>query len=175
VDPADPTGASLIFLSEGHELHDGLELGAQGKAASWLRLSATAAAISAKSQETGTASFDNRQVINVPHVRTAVFADVLLPRIWMLRDGDFHLMPGWGYTSRKEATRDDATSVSGYSLFNLGARYSPGGEQGHVSYRLYADNLLNKRYWKDTGANYGDTFVHLGAPATVRFSAQYRF
>jgi len=171
----DATGANPTFLSQGHELHDGIELGAQGKAANWLRLSATAAAISAQSQDTGTASFDGKQVINVPHVRTAVFADVSMPRLRILRDGEFHWMPGWSYTSRKEATRDDAISVSGYNLFNLGARYAPGGEQGHLSYRFYADNLFNKRYWKDTGANYGDTFVHLGAPATVRLSAQYRF
>jgi hypothetical protein len=63
-----------------------------------------------------------------------------------------------GVTGRKEATRDDAVSVGGYNLFNLGARYSPGGEQGRVSFRIYADNILDKRYWKDTGASYGDTF-----------------
>jgi iron complex outermembrane receptor protein len=40
-----------------------------------------------------------------------------------------HLMPGWSYTGRKEATRDDAVSVPSYNLFNLGARYTPGGEQ----------------------------------------------
>ncbi len=172
VDVADATGASLIFTSEGHELHRGIELGAQGKAAEWLRISATAAAISAKSNETGTASFDDKQVINVPRVRTVVFADVSVK--W-IRHGDFRILPGWTYTSRKEATRDDATSVSGYNLFNLGASYTPGGGDGRVSYRFYADNLANKRYWKDTGANYGDTFVHLGGPATVRLSAQYRF
>ena len=42
-------------------------------------------------------------------------------------------MPGWSYTGRKEATRDDAVSVPGYNLFNLGARYTPGGEQGRVT------------------------------------------
>jgi iron complex outermembrane receptor protein len=65
--------------------------------------------------------------------------------------------------------------VPGYNLFSVGARYSPGGEQGHMSFRVFADNVLDKRYWKDTGASYGDTFVHLGAPATVRVSAHYQF
>jgi iron complex outermembrane receptor protein len=106
----------------------------------------------------------------VPHLRTALFADVLLPHARGL-----HLMPGWGYTGRKEATRDDLVSVPGYNLFNLGARYTPGGEQGHVTLRLYADNIADKRYWKDTGASYGDTFIHLGAPTTVRLSAHYTF
>ena len=160
----------LCFESEGRETHDGIELNAEGKAASWLRLSASAAAIRALSDETGTPAFDNKQVLNVPHLRAALFADVLV-----LKSRGLHLMPGWGYTGRKEATRDDAVSVPGYNLFNLGARYTPGGEQGRVTLRLYADNIFDKRYWKDTGASYGDTFIHLGAPATVRFSAHYTF
>jgi iron complex outermembrane recepter protein len=85
------------------------------------------------------------------------------------------VMPGWSYTWRKEATRDDAVSVPGYHLLNLGARYTLGGEQGRMTLRLYADNILDKRYWKDTGASYGDTFIHLGAPTTVRLSAHYTF
>jgi len=158
------------FESEGRETHDGIELNAEGKATSWMRLSASAAAIRALSNYTGTPAFDNKQVLNVPHLRTAVFADMPLPHSHGL-----HLMPGWSYTGRKEATRDDAVSVSGYNIFNLGARYTPGGEQGKVTLRLYADNIFDKRYWKDTGANYGDTFIHLGAPTTVRLAAHYTF
>jgi iron complex outermembrane receptor protein len=158
------------FVSEGRETHDGIELNAEGKAANWLRLNGSAAAIRALSSDTGTPAFDNQQVLNVPHLRTAFFADLALPHARGL-----HLMPGWSYTGRKEATRDDTVSVSGYNIFNLGARYAPGGEQGHVTLRLYADNITDKRYWKDTGANYGDTFIHLGAPATVRLSAHYTF
>jgi iron complex outermembrane receptor protein len=158
------------FVSEGRETHDGAEVNAEGRAASWLRLSASAAAIRALSSDTGTPAFDNKQVINVPHVRTTLFADVALPHARGL-----HLMPGWSYTGRKAATRDDMVSVDGYNIFNLGASYLPGGEQGRLSLRLYADNITDKRYWKDTGASYGDTFIHLGAPTTVRLSAHYTF
>jgi iron complex outermembrane receptor protein len=158
------------FEQEGRETHDGMELNAEGKAANWLRLSASAAGIRALSSDTGTPSFDSKQVLNVPHLRTALFADLLLPHAHGLR-----VMPGWSYTGRKEATRDDLVSVPGYNLFNLGARYTPGGEQGRITVRLYADNITDKRYWKDTGANYGDTFIHLGAPTTVRLSAHYTF
>jgi iron complex outermembrane receptor protein len=158
------------FVSEGRETHDGIEVNAEGKAASWLRLSASAAAIRAISDDTGTPAFDNKQVINVPHLRTSAFADIALPHAHGL-----HLMPGWSYTGRKEATRDDVVAVPGYNIFNMGARYTPGGEQGRVTLRLYADNITDKRYWKDTGASYGDTFIHLGAPTTVRLSAHYTF
>ena len=160
----------LCFEQEGRETHDGIELNAEGKAANWLRLTASAALIRAISSDTGTPSFDNKQVLNVPHLHTNVFADLALPHLQGL-----HLMPGWSYTGRKEATRDDAVSVPSYNLFSLGARYTPGGEQGRVSFRLYADNIANRRYWSDTGASYGDTFIWLGAPTTVRLSAHYTF
>jgi len=167
--PAGNPG-DLCFEADGHETHDGVEVNAQGKAANWVQLSASLAAIRAISTNTGTPSFDGKQVINVPRFHSTFFADVLVPHARGL-----HVMPGWSYTSRKEATYDDAVSVGGYNLFNVGARYTPHGESGHLTFRLYADNILNKRYWKDTGANYGDTFIHQGAPATVRLSAHYNF
>ncbi len=166
----DGNPGDQCFESEGRETHDGFEFNVEGKAANWLKLTASAAAMSAISTDTGTPSFDNKQVINAPRVRTTLFAELAVPRTH-----GFYLMPGWGYTDRKEATRDDAVSVGGYNLFNLGARYTPGGEQGRMTLRVYADNITDKRYWKDTGANYGDTFIHLGAPTTVRLSAHYTF
>jgi iron complex outermembrane receptor protein len=169
------SAGDLSFVSEGRETHDGVEFGAQGKAASWMRISASVAGIRAISDQTGTTSFDGKQVLNQPLWKTASFADIAVPERISLHLKDFHLLPGWSYTGRKDATRDDLVSVGGYNLFNMGARYAPGGEAGHLSLRIFADNVLNKRYWKDTGASYGDTFIHLGAPATVRLSAHWTF
>jgi iron complex outermembrane receptor protein len=169
--PVNP--GDVCFESDGHETHNGIEFNAQGKAANWLRLTASAAAIAAKSDDSQTEAFNNRQVINAPKFKTALFADISLPTFAHLQN--LHLQPGWSYTDRKQATRDDQVSVGGYNLFNLGASYQPAGEQGHITFHLYADNILDKHYWKDTGASYGDTFIHLGAPTTVRLSSQYRF
>ena len=95
---------SQCFESDGRETHNGIELTAHGKAANWLRLSASAAGINAKSDDTGTSAFDGKHVINVPHVKVAAFADISLPRVHGLALNDLHLMPGWSYTDRKEAT-----------------------------------------------------------------------
>jgi len=168
--PESDGAGGFSFVSQGRETHDGVEVNAEGKAAGWLRLTASASAIRAISDDSGTAAFDNQQVINVPHLRTTMFADVAVPHVRGL-----HLLPGWSYTGRKEATRDDVVSVRGYNLFNLGARYTPGGEEGRVTFRIYADNIGDKRYWSDTGASYGDSFLWLGAPTTVRLSAHYTF
>ena len=99
-----------------------------------------------------------------------MFADLTVPHMRGL-----HLMPGWSYAGRKEATRDDAVNVPSCNIFNMGASYMPGGEQGRVTLHIYANNIVDKRYWSDTGASYGDTFIWLGAPTTVKLSAHYRF
>jgi len=163
-------GADIDFLADGHETHRGLELNAQGKVKEWLRLTGSATLLRAISSGSSTPDFNDKQVINVPRFRTSMFADIDVPFVTGL-----HLLPGWSYTGPKEATRDDAVSVPGYNLLNIGARYTPSGEWKKVTFRLFADNVLNKRYWKDTGASYGDTFLHLGAPTTVRLSMQYNF
>ena len=163
-------GADIDFLSDGHETHRGLELSAQGKVSNWLRLTGSAALLRAISSGSSTPDFNDKQVINVPRFRASVFADIDVPFLTGL-----HLLPGWSYTGPKEATRDDSVSVPGYNLFSMGARYTPSGEWSKLTFRLFADNILNKRYWKDTGASYGDTFLHLGAPTTVRLSVQYGF
>ena len=166
----DVAAGDLCFESRGHETHNGAELSATGRFAQWLRLNGSATFLRATSNETGTASYEGRQVLNTPRSHATFFADLHLPRHAALS-----LMPGWSYTSSKDATRDDSVRVGGYNLFNLGMRYQPGGEKGHMTVRLYADNITDKRYWKDTGANYGDAFLHLGAPTTVRMSAHYVF
>ena len=164
------SAAPLCFESQGRETHSGIELNAQGKAANWLRLFVSATAMNALSTATGTDAFNNKQVINVPHLNASAFADLTLP--WV---AGLHLMPGCSFVTRKEATRDDQVSVPAVNLFNLGLRYTPGGEHGRITFRLYADNIADKRYWSDTGASYGDTFVWVGAPTTVRLSAHYTF
>ena len=109
-------------------------------------------------------------MLNQPRFRSTLFGDLLVPRVPGLG-----LLLGWSYTGRKAATRDDAVNVDGYNLFSAGVRFTPRREQSRFTFRVMAENLANKRYWKDTGASYGDTFLHLGAPLTVRASTQFRF
>jgi iron complex outermembrane recepter protein len=166
----DDSEAGITFVEQGRETHTGLELGAAGRVAKWLRLTASATTMRAVANGTGTPSYDDRQVINTPRFRGTVSGDYSVPGIRGLR-----LLPGWLYSSRKSATRDASVYVPGYNLFNIGIAYTPERANNHFTYRLYCDNLFDKRYWKDTGAAYGDTFLHLGAPRTVRFSIVYGF
>lgn len=164
------SAGDLCFEADGREHHAGIELNADGRVTRWLHLNGSATLLRAESVETSMADYNGKLVLNQPHLRTALFADLQMPRVKGL-----HLLPGWNYTGRKEATRDNTVSVAGYNLVNLGVRYTPGGDGGRMSLRLFADNLANKRYWHDTGSSGGDSFLYEGAPATVRLSVHYTF
>lgn len=167
---AAAAAGNLYFEQQGRETHNGLELNAQGRAADWLRLLSSTAVTSAVAHDTGTAAFNDRQVINVPRFRTTVFAEVSLSRLL----AGLEVLPGWSYTSSKAALRDDAVTVPGYALFNLGVSYTPRGES-RATFRVWVSNLANKKYWADTGTNYGDSFLWLGAPRWIKASVHYNF
>ena len=163
-------GNSFTYVQQGNQTHTGIELGASGKLSSQLRLSASLAVIQARADGTGTATYDGQQAINVPRLRSAVYADYAVAGI----DG-LNLQASWLFSGSKAATRDGSVSVPAYHLFNAGLRYKTmiGGHT--TTLRLTVDNLFDKRYWKDTGESLGDSYLHLGAPRLARLSVQYDF
>ena len=130
------TRAIRILYPRGARHITGSNSTREGKAAKWLRLDASAAAIHAISNDTGTAGFDDKQVINVPRWRSTLFADVALPHARGL-----HVMPGWSYTGRKEATRDNSVSVPPIISSTWGRATRSAASKGRMTLRLYADNI----------------------------------
>jgi len=109
-------------------------------------------------------------VVNVPRLRSSVYADYALPGVEGL-----NLMGNWLYSSSKPATRDGSVSLPAVHVFNAGLRYRMRMGGHTATLRASIDNLFDKRYWKDAGQYLGDGYVHLGAPRTARLSLQYDF
>ncbi|MQQ99124.1 TonB-dependent siderophore receptor [Glaciimonas soli] len=166
-----PDGAGgFEYVQEGTQTNRGLELSAAGQASSQLRLTASISAIQAIANDTGTASYDGHQAINVPRIKATVYADYAIQQI-----AGLSLLGGWEYSASKAATREGNVDIPAYYLFNAGSRYTTTLAGHNVVLRLSIDNLLNKQYWKDSGEFLGDSYIHLGAPRTARLSMQYDF
>ncbi|TWB38524.1 TonB-dependent siderophore receptor [Nitrospirillum pindoramense] len=164
----DDSAYGFTYVRQGTERHDGLELNAAGQVTEALRLTASATFMHAVAYGTGTPAYDGHQAINVPHVRTALYADYTLPHL----DG-LALLAGWQYVGARAAARDAVATAPAYHLFNAGLRYAPSALDEKLTLRLSVDNLLDRRYWKDVGESAGDAYLHLGAPRTARFTIQY--
>lgn len=166
----DESANGYTYAQRGTERHQGIELGAAGRATERLTLTASVAAIRARAADTGTAAYEGHQVINVPDLRAAFQGDYAVPGV-----SGLDLLGGVNFSGSKPANEEGTTRVPAYWVFNLGARYTTkiGGHRTVV--RLSVDNLFNKYYWQDSGEQQGDAYLFLGAPRTARLSLTYDF
>lgn len=161
---------SFTYVQQGRQTNTGVELGANGKLTTRLSVGASVAAIRARASDTGTPAYEGQQVVNVPRLRSAVYADYAVPGVTGL-----NLLGSWNYSAAKPATRDGSVVLPAVHIFNAGLRYQTRINSHTATLRLNIDNLFDKGYWKDAGQYLGDSYVHLGAPRTARLSLQYDF
>lgn len=166
----DSSASGFTYVQQGRQTNTGIELGASGKLSPRLAVGASVAATRARASDTGTPAYDGQQVVNVPRLRSSVYADYALPGVEGL-----NLMGNWLYSSSKPATRDGSVNLPAVHVFNAGLRYRMRMGGHTATLRANIDNLFDKRYWKDAGQYLGDGYVHLGAPRTARLSLQYDF
>lgn len=166
---ARPENGAFTYVQQGQQKNTGLELGASGWATSKLQIQASAAAIRARVQNSGTDSYEGHQAINVPRLRAALQADYALPVPGLA------LLGGARYSASKYASQAGNVEVGGYTLFDIGSRYRTQVGGYDTVLRLTVDNVFDKRYWRDVGDYLGDNYLFQGAPRTARLSASVSF
>ncbi|WGV19250.1 TonB-dependent siderophore receptor [Pseudomonas putida] len=167
---ARPDGAGhFTYVQQGRQKNTGLELGASGWVTSNLQLQASAAAIRARLQNSGTDDYEGHQAINVPRFRAALQAEYSLPVPGLA------LLGGARYSASKYASQAGNVKVGGYTVFDVGSRYRTRIGGYDTVLRLSVDNVLDKRYWRDVGDYLGDNYLFQGAPRTARLSASVSF
>jgi len=166
----DNSAAGFTFVQQGEEVHTGLELNAAGQVTDHLRLTASANLIQARAQNTGTASYEGHQIVNVPRLRTSVYANYQLPFT-----PNLSLLGGWRYASPNTATPNGLVRVPAYHVFDAGLKYISQWHGHALTWRLNVDNVFNHFYWRDTGTSGGDSYLFPGAPRLARLSLTYDF
>lgn len=166
----DDTEAGYSFVQQGQAVQSGVELGAHGQVTQNFRLDASGAWIRARTQDTGTPSYEGHQTVNVPEFRLSMLGDYQLSAVPGL-----NLLGGMRYSSANTATADDATRTPAYTLFDAGLRYQSELRGHEMTWHLMVSNLFNRFYWRDTGSAYGDHYLFPGAPREARLSVNWDF
>lgn len=166
----DDTAEGFTFVQQGQEVHTGIELNLAGRLTDNLRLTASANAIRARAENTGTPAYEDHQVVNVPRWRTAVYADYTLPFAPQLA-----VLGGWRYVGTNVATPSGDTRVPAYHVFDAGLRFVTSIGTHAMTWRLNVDNVFNHFYWRDTGTSGGDSYLFPGMPRLARLSMTYDF
>ncbi|HDS1737916.1 TonB-dependent siderophore receptor [Pseudomonas sp. BP8] len=157
------------YVQQGQQKNTGVELGASGWVTSRLQIQASAAAIRARVEDSGTEIYEGHQAINVPRLRAALHADYSLPIAGLA------VLGGARYSASKYASQAGGVEVGGYTVFDIGSRYRTRIGGYDTVLRLTVDNVFDKRYWRDVGDYLGDNYLFQGAPRTARLSASVSF
>jgi iron complex outermembrane recepter protein len=87
----------------------------------------------------------------------------------------------WQASGRRPGNDTNTTWAPGYSVYDLGARYTSLWMERAATWRLAVNNLADLHYWSTigpsniTGSNIGNMTAHLGSPRTVSASVSFDF
>ncbi|WP_313645118.1 TonB-dependent siderophore receptor [Stenotrophomonas sp.] len=161
----DDSDLGYTFVEQGKQAHTGLELSANGHLTDALQIFASASALQARARDTGTASYEGHQLVNVPKLRASVHLAYALPFAQGL-----DVTGGWRHASSSIARADGGARAPSYNVFDAGLRFQH-QLQGHaLRWNLSVDNVFNHFYWRDTGSSLGDYYLFPGAPRQARLS-----
>lgn len=163
----DTSSAGFTFIQRGEEVHEGLELSANGRITDALGVNASVGLIRARAHDTGIPAYDGNQVVNVPRLRASLHFDYALPMLPQLG-----LLAGWRHASANPATPDGQVRVPAYDVFDAGLRYNGRAGGRDFTVQLGIDNLFDRSYWRDTGSSLGDNYLFPGAPRLARLSVR---
>ncbi|MYM58162.1 TonB-dependent siderophore receptor [Vibrio sp. OCN044] len=107
-----------------------------------------------------------KQAPKVPKVQAKLSLEWNLPTMRELT-----LIGQAQYMSKQYINEQNTLSVSGETIFDLGARYQSKIAEKNVTWRLAVNNVTDEDYWTTT--HYAD--LALGAPRTVMLSASVDF
>ncbi|MDD0975382.1 TonB-dependent siderophore receptor [Pseudomonas fontis] len=168
---ARPEGdGSFTYVQQGEQKNIGLELSASGWLTSQLQINASAAAIRARVEGSGTDAYDDHQALNVPNLRAALQADYSIAEVPGLA-----LLAGARYSASKHANYAGTVEVGSYAVFDVGSRYRTRIGGYDTVLHLMVDNVFDRTYWRDAGEYLGDGYLFPGAPRTARMAATVSF
>lgn len=159
------SASGFTFVEQGKAIHTGLELALDGHWTPRLATHLSMAYIRARVKNTGTPAYEGHQLPNVPKFRASLNASWRVPRLNSLT-----LLGSLRYASDKVAHINGQAKVSDYDVVDMGLKFVPPWQAGHVTWRLMVKNVFNQFYWKDTGSMLGDSYLFPGAPRQARLS-----
>jgi len=169
----DPT--NNVFQISGLQVNKGLELSAIGEIVTGLWVYGGLTLLDARLEHTPLPSTNDQHFVGAPKVKGNTPFEYEIPGVPGLR-----ALFDYQFTGTRPANDTNSVIAAGYSLFDLGGRYTWNVMSKPATFRLSVDNIANRDYWSTigpsnlTGANAGSLLAHLGSPRTVLASISLR-
>lgn len=167
-------GSDNIFALHGNQRNRGFELMANGSVTKNMTIFGGIALLDPELHHTGSSLTNNKKVMGLSPVVLNALLEYHLPTLpSVVFTADVN------YANRKPGNYSNTDYVSGYTVANLGIRYSRNVMDTRMTWRLIVNNISDAHYWANitpssqNGYNStGSGTATLGAPRSVRASMQ---
>lgn len=168
--PRGVRNASNVFVAEGEDRHQGVELSWFGQALRSLKVLGGVTWLDAEQRDTGSVTTDGKRVIGVPRLQANLGAEWAVAGVSGLSlDGRVV------HTGSRQANATNTLKVAGFNRIDVGARYLTDIQGQAWTFRARIDNLLDKDHWASVGGSPGSGYLVAGAPRTLGLSASVDF
>ncbi len=161
---------NLLFVVDGEQVNQGIELSAYGEPAPGLRVLGGATFVDAERKRTEGGAFDGKTAIGVPDFQANLNVEYDLPAVPGLTvDGRIV------HTGSQYVNAANTVSLDAWTRLDLGARYSLDVSGRPVTLRARVENVTDENDWLSAGGYPGANYLVLGAPRTFIVSASVDF
>jgi iron complex outermembrane receptor protein len=147
---------------DGEQIHQGLELTLTGKITDNLTVITGGSVMDASVEKAENSALEGKQPTGVSDILAKIYSEYKIPQIEGLM-----LTGGAYYTGSKYKDSANLMKISGYTIYDLGARYQTKIRSIPISFNFNIANLTDKSYWS--------TIYSLGIPRTFSFSVKTSF
>ncbi|MNR90712.1 Ferrichrome receptor FcuA precursor [compost metagenome] len=172
-----PFAAGGVYAVQGDQRNRGLELTANGALTRNLTLYGGLTYLDPKLLKTNNPATSNKQVMGLSRIVTNILLDYRIAAVPGLA-----VSMNVNHAGSRQGDNINSYKVDGYTVTDLGARYTTQLMGRPTTWRLAVNNVTDKRYWANivpsgqngyTGTDNGTGTV--GAPRTIRASMQMDF
>lgn len=169
------TGTDNIFREQGEQRNRGLELTVNGELGQRWALFGGLTVLDARLRNTGDETTTGQRMVGVPRLQAALLAEYSVLEVPGLT-----VTGSLRHTGKREINTRNTAQVDGFTVIDLGARYSHRLLGRPTTWRLAINNVTDERYWAalfpgniDGGVAAGSAFI--GEPRELRLSATFAF
>lgn len=148
---------------DGHAVHRGLEAGAQWNTGAWELSGGFTLLDAQRDGSTAEPTVNGQRPTNVPRNVVRATAVWKVPAVAGLQ-----LRGHVSHEGRRSVLADGSLELPAWTRVDASAQYLTRWGATQLRWTVGVDNLLGKRYWRESPFQFGHVYLYPGAPRTVR-------
>lgn len=164
VTDADTCAQPCTVGFDGHAVHQGLEANAGWQQGAW-RLMGGLTWLHARREGSASAALNGTRPVNVPAFVARVQAGRKLASVPGLE-----LQGSLSHEGRRNIVSDGSLQLPAWTVVGVAAQYDTKISNVPTSWTLAVDNLLDKRYWRESPTQFSHVYLYPGAARSIRLN-----